>query len=55
MRILRVFLFLFLRQVEKGEEDAYFINEYGGGVLGVADVFPGELVWKSLINSLLWI
>jgi hypothetical protein len=39
-RILLVF-FLFLRQVEKGGEDAYFINDYGGGVLGVADGVSG--------------
>jgi hypothetical protein len=33
--------FSFLRQVEKGGEDAYFIKEYGGGVLGVADGVSG--------------
>jgi len=27
--------------VEKGGEDAYFINDYGGGVLGVADGVSG--------------
>jgi protein phosphatase PTC7 len=40
MRILPGF-FLFLRQVEKGGEDAYFISDYGGGVLGVADGVSG--------------
>ncbi len=40
MRILPVF-FSFLRQVKKGGEDAYFIKEYGGGVLGVADGVSG--------------
>jgi hypothetical protein len=28
-------------KVEKGGEDAYFIHDYGGGVLGVADGVSG--------------